>query len=148
MNRDSVTDIAVGQQVRQLATLSRASLLRLWERLFKRDAPAGIRRELLIPFIAYRLQTQICGGLKASTHAKLLRIASGSKRSKGTPFSRHAIKPGTRLIRTWRGVVHEVLVTDTRFEYQHESYASLSEIARRITGTRWSGPAFFGTKAK
>jgi hypothetical protein len=143
-----IENLDVEQQVRQLTTLSRMELMRLWKGLYKRDAPAGIRRELLIPFIAYQLQAQVYGGLKCSIHTNLLRIASQFQRSKAKPFPRSAIKLGTCLIRTWRGVVHEVVVTEAGLEYKGQSYASLSEIARRITGSRWSGPAFFGTKSK
>jgi hypothetical protein len=50
------------------------------------------------------------------------------------------------MVRHWRGKPHEVLVTDSGFEYCGRSYSSLSQIAREITGTQWSGPAFFGLK--
>ena len=56
------------------------------------------------------------------------------------------IKPGTRLIRQWDGETHHVTVCEQGFEYKSERYRSLSEIARLITGTRWSGPLFFGLK--
>lgn len=57
---------------------------------------------------------------------------------------RPTIHPGTRLLRQWRGDTHEVVVADSGYEYRGATYHSLSEIARKITGTRWSGPAFFG----
>jgi hypothetical protein len=56
-------------------------------------------------------------------------------------------KPGTRLIREWRGQTHEVTVLDEGYEWQGVRYRSLSPIARAITGSRWSGPRFFGTDA-
>jgi hypothetical protein len=56
------------------------------------------------------------------------------------------IKPGTRLVRGWRGDTHVVTVLEEGFEYRDKRYGSLSEIARLVTGTRWSGPAFFGLK--
>jgi hypothetical protein len=58
------------------------------------------------------------------------------------------IKPGTRLIRAWRGERHQVTVLEHGFEYRGERHVSLSAIARAITGTRWSGPAFFGLKTR
>ena len=60
---------------------------------------------------------------------------------------RTRVKLGTRLVRTWKGQAHPVRVVERGFEYKGKRYASLSEIARLITGTRWSGPAFFGLKA-
>ena len=56
--------------------------------------------------------------------------------------------PGTRLVRSWHGEVHEVGVTDAGFEYHGKSYRTLSKIAREITGSQWSGPLFFGIRKK
>lgn len=56
------------------------------------------------------------------------------------------VKPGTRLIREWQGETHEVMVLEDSFVWKGKAYSSLSRIARDITGTRWSGPAFFGLK--
>ena len=58
------------------------------------------------------------------------------------------LKPGTRLMREWRGRNHEVLVLDDGFSWQGTHYRSLSAIARQITGTAWSGPLFFGLRSK
>jgi hypothetical protein len=54
------------------------------------------------------------------------------------------LRPGTKLVREWHQRVHTVSVLEGGFEYQGEHYASLSRIARRITGVTWSGPRFFG----
>jgi hypothetical protein len=62
------------------------------------------------------------------------------------PSSSLGLKSGTALTRTWRGMMHHVDVVEGGFEYRGERFGSLSEIARRITGTRWSGPLFFGLK--
>jgi hypothetical protein len=56
------------------------------------------------------------------------------------------LHPGARLLREWGNTTHEVTVTETGFTYRSRAYKSLSQIAREITGTRWSGPAFFGVK--
>ncbi len=55
-------------------------------------------------------------------------------------------KPGTRLIREWRGVTHAVLVHADGYEWQGQKHRSLSLIARAITGAHWSGPRFFGLR--
>lgn len=102
----------------------------------------------MIPFLAYRIQENAFGGLKASTRAELRRIARGigNTSSSGAQMRQPRIKPGTQIIRQWRGETHEVVVTESGYQYRQASYKSLSEIARNITGTRWSGPAFFGLK--
>ena len=102
----------------------------------------------MIPFLAYRIQENAYGGLKLSTRSELRRIARGIENlsSSGAKMRQPRIKPGTQIIRQWHGETHEVVVTKLGFEYRRARYNSLSEIARKITGTRWSGPAFFGLK--
>jgi hypothetical protein len=85
--------------------------------------------------LAYELQARVHGDVPADVRKRLKRLHKG-----------RGVKPGTVLTRTWRGVTHQVQVTDEGFEYRGEGYASLSEVARRITGTRWSGPLFFDLK--
>ncbi len=59
------------------------------------------------------------------------------------------LAPATRLIRMWRGVRHEVNVLDGgSFRYRGQTFKSLSEVARAITGARWSGPRFFGISTR
>lgn len=136
----------VAGQIKQLASMSRVQLLDLWERLHRKAAHPKIRRELMVPLLAYRIQEVAFGGLKHSTKSELRRIArdlekpSGSKELK----LRHRIRPGTRLVREWQGETHEVVIVESGYEYRGARYKSLSKIARQITGTQWSGPAFFG----
>jgi Protein of unknown function (DUF2924) len=135
----------IANQIVQLRNLPRQQLFELWQKLYGKTAPDGLRRELLIPFLAYKIQENTYGGLKPSTISELHRIARDFEKPGGPtqPRNRPKIKPGTRLIRQWRGESHEVGVAETGFDYRGNIYRSLSEIARKITGTRWSGPAFF-----
>jgi hypothetical protein len=135
----------ISEQIAKLRSLTREQLLELWHKLHRRAAPLGIRRELLVPFLAYKIQENAYGGLKPSTRSQLRRIARDLKKSAGSPEIKiqHKLKAGTRIFREWRGHTHEVVVTEAGYEYRGIGYHSLSEIARRITGARWSGPAFF-----
>ncbi len=54
------------------------------------------------------------------------------------------LRAGTRLVREWNGRTISVEVVDDHFVWNDAPYRSLSEIARAVTGTRWSGPRFFG----
>ncbi len=137
---------SIPAEISKLHTLSRQQLLEMWQKLYQRAAPTGIRRELLVPFLAYRIQEQAYGGLKPSTRSELRRIARDLEKptKSNERRTRIRIKPGTRLVRQWRGETHEVAITEAGFEYRGSNYSSLSKIACRITGTRWSGPAFFG----
>lgn len=140
----------VSIEVAKLPSFTRQQLLDLWLKLYGRAAPPGIRRELMVPFLAYRIQEKAYGGLKPATRAQLLRIARALENPTSTTewLSKPKIKPGTRILRQWRGETHEIMVTESGYEYRAARYGSLSEIARKITGTRWSGPVFFGLKDK
>lgn len=119
-----------------------------WRCLYHRDPPR-ISRDLLILGIAYRQQEIEHGGLGQATLRKLQTLAK-TLRSTGRigPTPSHALKPGARLIREWRGRTHTVTVTEDGFEYGGASYPSLTKIAKKITGAHWSGPRFFGLLAK
>lgn len=136
------------EQLAQLGSMSRQQLLDLWQELYRKPAPTGFKKDLMVPFLAYRMQEIAFGGLKPSTRSELRGIARRMEKPSSTnqQICRPRIKSGTRILRKWRGETHEVVVTDSGYEYRRASYKSLSEIARKITGTRWSGPAFFGLR--
>ena len=139
--KDSLDD-----KLAALPQMSRKDLQALWTKLFDKPPNASLRREILVPILAYRLQERSMGGLKPSTEKRLREFAqSGSSRSQ-TFLLRP--KPGTRFVREWQGKLHEVSVLPDGYEYNNRTFASLSEIAREITGTRWSGPAFFGLRRR
>lgn len=130
-----------------LRKMGKAQLLELWKRLYGKAAAPRLRRELMVPFLAYRMQEIQHGGLKSSTRAELRRIARGLERNSSSELLvRPRIKAGTRMFRRWNGEMHEVFATESGYEYRGAGYTSLSAVARKITGTRWSGPAFFGLK--
>ncbi|MEQ9488731.1 MAG: DUF2924 domain-containing protein [Alphaproteobacteria bacterium] len=127
--------------------MSRAELLEHWRTDHGRDAPKGISRRLLEYSAAYSAQVRAFGGLKPSTRRKLDRIAAkplADRGKKPAPPPKRRLAPGTRLVREWHGRSHHVEVINTGFVYNGDIYRSLSEIAREITGARWSGPRFFG----
>ena len=138
----------IRQKIKELPTLERSQLLDLWLTNFGKSAPVGIRRELMIPILAYRIQELAYGGSKKETIAKLRKTALGFE-GKSTSWRRsNRIKTGTRIVRQWGGKPHEVTVVNDGYLYRGTTYKSLSEIARQITGTRWSGPLFFGLKRR
>ncbi len=109
--------------------------------------PAWRSAEYLRLTIAYRLQEQAFGAHSPDTKQKLRQLISAFKRNPNHQLTPNLdLKPGTLLEREWQGTRHRVRVLDDGFEYSGERFASLSEIARKITGTRWSGPLFFGLR--
>jgi hypothetical protein len=144
------TRLDVPTQIAKLPSLTRQQLLELWQEIHRKPAPQGLRREILIPFLAYRIQEVAYGGLKSTTRSELRCLARDLKKASGSnaPPPKMKLRPGTRLIREWRGNRHEVTVTEAGYTYKGGCYLSLSQIACKITGTQWSGPAFFGLKKK
>jgi hypothetical protein len=138
---------SVIKQVLALQNKSTAELKELWRSIFDTDAPPH-SKTYLIPRLAYRLQELAYGPMAEKSAKQLDNLAD--QMEKGKKFSNHymASKPlaGTKLIREFQGDLHEVLVSESGFIYQGQSYKSLSAIARKITGTRWNGPAFFGLR--
>ena len=130
----------------KLPSLDKLRLRELWQKSFNRPASPRLRRELMLPILAFRIQELSQGGLPAPTQVKLTETI-GMLRTPSHDIPRRS-RPGTRIVREWKGKVHEVTITDSGFEYEGETFRSLSPIACRITGTHWSGPAFFGTKGK
>ena len=144
---DSGARSAIEKKVNALQVLRRAELLARWQRAFGRPAPKRISRELLLLTLAYQIQERAEGGLSKAARKRLSGRGGADGGVTPPPRSRAPrLKPGSRLIREWHGEVHQVTVRDAGFEYRGESYRSLSQIARTITGTRWSGPSFFGLR--
>jgi hypothetical protein len=139
--------IAIERKLDRLRILSIEELRLEWKTLHGSDAPR-ISRDLLALGVGYRLQEIEHGGLGKATRRKLRTIAT-SMRTNGRVGPSPSISPksGARLIREWHGVTHTVTVTEDGFDYAGTSYASLSKIAKKITGAHWSGPRFFGLLA-
>lgn len=127
----------------RLATLSPADLRGEWQALFDQAAP-DLPLSLLRRALAYRLQEQAQGGLPAAVQRMLDLLSRDPTTRPIEPEIR--LKPGTRLLREWNGKLHTVQVTDNGLLFEERRYASLSRIAREITGAHWSGPRFFGLK--
>ena len=128
-----------------LAQTSAKSLRALWPEWFDTPPPAHVRRLLLVRALAYRMQEREHGGLSPATRKDLQTMADGGSHRALTHVPRSTrLTPGTHVIREWAKEMHQVTVEGTGFVYRGQRYRSLSAIARKITGTRWSGPLFFG----
>jgi hypothetical protein len=138
---------AIESEIARFRSLGLEDLRGEWRRLYDRDAPR-VSRDLLILGLGYRLHEIEHGGLGKATRRKLQTMAKALRTSgRVGPMPSLNLKPGARLIREWHGRTHIVTVTEDGFEFAGTSYASLSKIAKTITGTHWSGPRFFGLTA-
>jgi DUF2924 family protein len=139
---------SLADELAELRGLDLTALKQRWRVLYRTEAPAHIGRAFLLQAVAYRLQERVLGGLKSSTRRLLERAAEDSLHRR-TPSEAPAtkVKPGSVLIREWHGVSHRVTVLEDGVLLRGARYRSLSEVARKITGSRWSGPRFFGLRA-
>jgi Protein of unknown function (DUF2924) len=136
-------------EIAALESLNVGQLKSRWRALYETQAPARFSRNLLIRGLAYRIQERTLGGLKPATRRLFQRVAadaSARRPFKVVPLQR--LEPGAILIREWNGVKHKVVVLKGGFSFRGQQYSSLSAVARRITGSRWSGPLFFGLKRR
>jgi hypothetical protein len=139
---------SLAEELAALRGLDNKALKQRWRALYRTEAPVRIGRTLLLHAVAYWLQERALGGLRSSTRRLLERAAEdiGSRRPPvEAPVTK--ARPGTVLIREWHGVSHRVTVLADGVLLRGTRYRSLSEVARKITGTRWSGPRFFGLRA-
>ena len=145
--RATVDREALASEIVSLPKLGIDDLRERWKAMFGKAPSQEIGRSFLTRAIAYRLQERAYGGLKPSTRRLLLRFseetAAGSSPKK--PQIRKA-QSGTILIREWQGNAHRVTMLDDGVSFNGKHYRSLSEVAREITGSRWSGPRFFGLR--
>ena len=120
-----------------------------WSERLGTDLPAVRSRDLLLRLLAWQVQAEARGGLDFVTEHKLRDIAKALEHDGAyEPKIRRDLSPGVVLTREWKGALYKVTVTAGGFQHQGKSYKSLSDIARRITGTRWSGPRFFRLEQK
>jgi hypothetical protein len=140
--RISSGDLA--QEIERLQMLDVPALRQRWKALFGASPSPHLGKVFMMRAIAYRLQEKVFGGLKPSTQRILDRVCLDS--AKRTIAPRKLASAGTVLIREWHGVRHRVTVLDNDVLYRGHRYQSLSEVAKLITGTHWSGPMFFGLK--
>ena len=136
----------LAREVAGLSTLDASALKQLWAALGGAAPPPELNRPLLIRALTYRMQERALGGLGPATRRFLLQVSAEDtdKEKTGPVRPTRAAQPGMVLVREWHGTSHRVTVLETACCWRGQRYRSLSEVARAITGTRWSGPRFFG----
>jgi len=142
------SDRVVEAELAKLPTTPIANLRIRYRELFRAEPPKAFGPDLLRRSIAHRIQERAYGNLSKDSR-RILRQLIKAARSKpnGKLELPRRIKAGSELVRTWRGTTYRVKVTAEGFSFQGETYASLSEIATKIAGTRWNGPRFFGLRS-
>lgn len=138
----------VRKRIDALEEMSLAQLQTRFEDLFGFPCGQTTARNLRLR-LAHRIQEIYLGGLEPGDIAILDNIADKDPLAnlQRAPAKRLSNTEGARFLREWRGVTHEVIVLGNgKFEYNGEVFKSLTAVAGKITGTHWSGKAFFGVK--
>ncbi len=115
----------------------------LWRTTFRSPSPPAFTKDLVVRFICWHIQEQALGGFDQDTAKHLDGLASGDKPNAARP---RRFKPGTVLVREYQGERHSVTIVRDGYVWREATFASLSIIARAITGTAWNGPRFFGLR--
>jgi hypothetical protein len=122
-------------------------LRRRYRELYRIEPPKAFGPDLLRRSIAQRIQEKAYGGLQPATRRLLGQLIKAAEaKPNGKIELPRRIKPGSELVRAWKGTTYRVMVMADGFAYDGKTFASLSEIASGITGTRWNGPRFFGLR--
>lgn len=141
MSGHSNSAIDLDQELASLEQLALPELRQRWAKLTEKPVPR-VSAALLRLALAWQLQASVHGGLSRRTSQTLDQLAAGKTETS-------SLRPGMRLMREWNGSLHVVTISDDgAICWNGQTWSSLSKVARAITGTRWSGPAFFGLKQK
>jgi len=132
---------ALEAEIARIRALGLDELRTLWRSTFRAPPPPAFTKDLIARFMTWHIQEQASGGRDHNTDKLLDGLGRGDK-----PQVRR-LKPGTVLVREYQGERHTVTVIRDGFLWRDGTYASLSTIARSITGTAWNGPRFFGLRS-
>jgi hypothetical protein len=139
----------VEQEVAALQDLDSKALQQRWRDLYRTEPPPKIQSRLLRLAVAYRIQEKAFGGLKPAAKRQMRAHLDAMRTRKAGEASRPSNPPvrlsaGTQLVREWNGATVLVEVVEDGFMWKGMTYKTLSAVAVAITGTKWSGPKFFG----
>ena len=135
---------AIETESDRVRSLGLDELRTLWRVTFRSSPPTAFTKDLMARFLCWHIQERAQGGLDPETAKHLDGLARGGKPGADRP---RRLKPGTVLLREYQGERHTVTVVPNGYLWRETTYASLSTIARAITGTSWNGPRFFGLRS-
>jgi Protein of unknown function (DUF2924) len=143
MPRSSFDRESVEAEIDRIRSLGVDAVRSLWRATLRAAPPPGFTKDLVARFLCWHIQEQAFGGLDPQTAKHLASLARGDRSRADRP---RRLKPGTVLVREYQGERHTVTVVANGFVWREATFASLSPIARAITGTAWNGPRFFGLR--
>ena len=154
-------DAALEKEINSMRNLKVKELKARYRELFGEESPS-FNQAHLFRRIAWRLQAVAEGDLSERARQRALELAADPDLRLRAPRSfweqLDATKEGrveasqdlrlptigTEITREYRGRSIRVKVLEDGFEYRGRRHGSLSDIASKVTGTRWNGFSFFG----
>ena len=143
MPRSSFDRNVIEAEIDRIRSLGVDALRNLWRATLRASPPPGFTKDLIARFLCWHIQERAFGGLDPEPAKHLASLARGDRSRADRP---RRLKPGTVLVREYQGERHTVTVVANGFVWREATYASLSPIARAITGTARNGPRFFGLR--
>ena len=134
---------SIEAEIDRIRSLGLDELRNLWRATLRASPPPGFTKDLIALFLSWHIQERVLGGLDPKTAKHLAGLTRGDRSRVDRP---RRLKPGTVLVREYLGERHTVTVVADGFVWREATYASLSTVARAITGTNWNGPRFFGLR--
>ena len=142
-NPSAAETAKIDTEIARIRALGIGELRAYWRDVMKGEVPDGLTKDLIGRMISFKVQGDAFGGFDRAT----LKLLEAYVNGKPTPSNKlHRFKPGTELFREYQGMRHAVIVMEDGFAWQGKTYASLTTIAKAITGTQWNGPRFFGLR--
>jgi hypothetical protein len=126
------------QEIEKILSLNRVELVQRWEAVMRKPPPSRLSRQMMAKILITELQWRASGQSRPAVVRKFGRAICVAESDK--PIA----SKGKRLVREWNGLQHIVDVTADGYVWNGRTWTSLSVIAKEITGTKWSGPRFFG----
>lgn len=127
-----------GEEIEALLCASRKSMVVSWTETMGQPPPARLSRGMMAKILVVERQWEASGLSRAAMVRRFEQVIAGADQ-RPEPAGQ-----GTRLVREWNGRKHVVDVVPNGYRWKGQTYRSLSAIAKQITGTKWSGPRFFG----
>ena len=146
-----MTSTVTAPDICRLAEADAATLRQIWQATKGTAPPKTFTARLMRLSLAWDAQAASAGGESAFARRAWKRVIRARIDSRFTKSCRGALPPtvgdGTRILKTWGGDTHEVVITaDGGAIWNGQSYSSLSAVARAMTGTNRNGPKFFGLR--
>lgn len=138
--RQSLAARGLAEKIEGVQQMPIHELRVVWAKTFRRPPPPSLTKDLLARMLTHRMQERALGGLDKASRQHMAKLARGNVDGVGP------LKSGSLIVREHDGILHQVVIVPDGYLWNGKTFSSLSTIAKKITGTNWNGPRFFGLR--